>query len=191
MTPRPSGELLERGLDFCTNIVRKFDDRDWARSTPCAGWSARDLLGHLWTSMAIAVDMMQGRQPTLPDVARPGDLVEGDPAEFWRDTTEQVRDVLRSADLARPMESPLGGTIADSLAIPVIDLYVHAWDLGTAVGIAVEIPEVLIDYAHSYIDPLPDGIMRGEGRAFATQTKSSADATPTEQFIAWTGRQPP
>jgi hypothetical protein len=37
----------------------------------------------------------------------------------------------------------------------VIGLYVHTWDLGTAAGVAVEIPADVIDFAHAYIDPLP------------------------------------
>ena len=44
----------------------------------------------------------------------------------------QVQDVLRTADLARAKKTPLGRTDADDLAIPVIDLYVHAWDLAAA-----------------------------------------------------------
>ncbi len=86
-----------------------------------------------------------------------------------------------------------GSGVASSrrhLAIPVIDLYVHAWDLGAAVSIAVEIPADVIEYAHGYIDPLPDGMVRGDNRAFAPQTPVPAGATPTERFIAWTGRRP-
>jgi hypothetical protein len=70
----------------------------------------------------------------------------------------------------------------------VIDLYVHAWDLGAAAGIDVEIPAGVMDYAHTYIDPLPDDVVRGEGRAFGPQAPVTAGATPTERFIAWTGR---
>jgi hypothetical protein len=124
-------------------------------------------------------------------VAPPGDLVEGDPVEFWRGTVVQARDVLRNADLARVVETPLGRTVADDLAIPVIDLYVHAWDLGFVAGVAVEIPADVIEYAHAYIDPLPEELVRGEDRAFAPQIRLPASATPTEAFIAWTGRRPP
>ena len=67
---------------------------------------------------------MQGRQPTWPDAARPCDLVEGDPVEFWRATVMRARDVLRTADLARVMETPPGRTVADDLAIPVIEVRV-------------------------------------------------------------------
>ena len=184
-----SGELLDRGLDFFTAIITRLGEDDWERPTPCAGWTVRDVIGHLATSTNVGISTMQGRPPTWPDAARPGDLVEGDPAGFWRGTVARARDVLRDADLARVMETPLGRTVADDLAIPVIDLYVHAWDLGAAAGIAVEIPADVIDYAHAYIDPLPDEMIRGEGRAFGPQTRVPAGATPTEQFIAWTGRR--
>jgi uncharacterized protein (TIGR03086 family) len=186
-----SGELLDRGLDFFTSIVARLGEDDWERPTPCAGWTARDLLGHVVISMRVGISMMQGQQPASPDAARPGDLVEGDPLEFWRSTVVQARDVLRNADLTLVMETPLGGTVADALVIPVIDLYVHAWDLGTVVGIAIEIPVGVIDFAHAYIDPLPDGVMRGDNRAFGPQTPVPAGATPTERFIAWTGRRLP
>ena len=88
------------------------------------------------------------------------------------------------------METPLGGTVADDIAIPVIDLYVHAWDLAATIGVSLEIPSDLIDYAHAYIDPLPEGMIRGAGRAFSPETPPTDDATPTDRFIAWTGRQP-
>ena len=186
-----SGELLDQGLDFFTSIVARLGEDDWGRPTPCAGWTARDLLGHLATSIRVGISLMQGRPPAFPDAARPGDLVEGDPVEFWRGTVGQARAVLRSADLTLAMETPLGQTVADALAIPVIDLYVHAWDLGAAAGIDVEIPADVTDYAHAYIDPLPDEVMRGEGRAFGPQTPVPAGATPTERFISWTGRRLP
>ena len=186
-----SGELLDQGLDFFTSIVARLGEDDWGRPTPCAGWTARDLLGHLATSIRVGISLMQGRPPAFPDAARPGDLVEGDPVEFWRGTVGQARAVLRSADLTLAMETPLSQTVADALVIPVIDLYVHAWDLGAAAGIDVEIPADVTDYAHAYIDPLPDEVMRGEGRAFGPQTPVPAGATPTERFIAWTGRRLP
>ena len=186
-----SGELLDQGLDFFTTIVTQLSEDDWERPTPCADWTGQDLLGHLATSVRVGISIMQGRQPIWPDAARPGELVQGDPVEFWRGTVVQARDVLRNADMAREMETPLGRTVADDLAIPVIDLYVHAWDLGAAVGIDVEIPADVIDFAHAYIDPLPDEVMRGEGRAFGPQAPVPAGATPTQRFLAWTGRRLP
>jgi hypothetical protein len=86
---------------------------------------------------------------------------------------------------------PLGHTVADALAIPVIDLYVHAWDLAATINLVIEIPGSVIGYAHDHLDQVPEEIIRGENRAFAPKAQAPADATPTEEFLAWTGRQLP
>lgn len=186
-----SRELMDHGLDLFTSVISRLVDEDWERASPCAGWTARDLLGHLVTTINVAIATMTAQQPTWPDAAHPGDLVEGDPVEFWRITAVQARDVLRDTDLDRVMDTPLGRTVADDLAIPVIDLYVHAWDLGATIGIDVEIPADVIDYAHTYLDPLAEDMVRGENRAFGPPTPVPAGATPTDRFIAWTGRRVP
>ncbi|MGN6173136.1 MAG: maleylpyruvate isomerase family mycothiol-dependent enzyme, partial [Streptosporangiaceae bacterium] len=85
-----SGELLDQGLDFFTTIVTQLSEDDWERPTPCADWTVRDLLGHLATSVRVGISIMEGRQPTWPDAARPSELVQGDPAEFWRGTVVQA-----------------------------------------------------------------------------------------------------
>jgi len=108
----PSGELLDQGLDFFTTIITRLSEDDWERPTPCAGWTVRDVLGHLVTSTHVAISLMQGRPPGWPDPARPGDLVEGDPVEFWRATVVRARDVLHKADLDPALETPLGQTAA-------------------------------------------------------------------------------
>jgi len=61
-----SGELLDQGLDFFTAISARLGDGDWERPTPCADWTARDLLGHLATTIGAAISMMQGRGPRPP-----------------------------------------------------------------------------------------------------------------------------
>jgi len=186
-----TAELFDQGFDFFTAVLIQVVDDDLERPTPCAGWTARDLLGHLASTVWSAISMMQGLESTWPDPARPGDLVEGDPVDFWRGTVLQARQVLTDADLTRPMKSPLGHTVADALAIPVIDLYVHAWDLAATINLVIDIPATVIAYAHEHLDQVPDEIIRGENRAFAPKAQAPADATPTEQFLAWTGRQLP
>jgi hypothetical protein len=104
-----TAELFNQGLDFFTAILIQVEDDDWERSSPCAGWTARDLLGHL----------------------------------------------------------------------------------AATINLVIEIPRTVIAYAHEHLDPVPEEIIRGENRAFATKALAPADATPTEEFLAWTGRQLP
>jgi hypothetical protein len=100
-----SGELLDQGLDFSppSSPGSAKATGSGQRRAPAG---PRDLLGHLATSIRLAISTMQGQPPTRPEVARPGDLVDGDPAGLWRGIVAQAREVLRTADLALVMRLP-------------------------------------------------------------------------------------
>jgi uncharacterized protein (TIGR03086 family) len=189
--PERSDILFDEGLDFFGAVVAQLGAQDWDEPSPCEGWTALDVLGHLGTSIAMGVSVLQGEQPTWPQVDRPADLVEGDPSSYWAAMAARAREALVGADLDLEMDTPMGKrTVADRLAFPAIDLYVHAWDIGRAAGITVEIPVKAIEFAHGYIDPIPDELVRGANGAFGREADAPPDAIPTEAFIAWTGRDP-
>lgn len=186
-----SGATFAAGVEFFTSVVDRLGPDDWDRPSPDEGWTALDVLGHLGTSFRMGLSVLRGEQPTWPDVARPADLVEGDPAAWWHAIAAETDAALAGADLDFEMDTPMGRrTVADRLAFPAVDCYVHGWDLATAAGFAVEIPEDAIEFAHGYIDPLPEELVRGEHGAFGPVVPVPPDATPTEAFVAWTGRAP-
>jgi hypothetical protein len=66
------------------------------------------------------------------------------------------------ADLAAEVDTPIGTrTVAEGLAFPAIDLYVHGWDLARSAGVDVEIPDDVIEFAHGAMAPIPEERMRG------------------------------
>jgi uncharacterized protein (TIGR03086 family) len=170
--------------------VRSLDAGDWDRPSPCEGWSALDVLGHLGTSIQMGISVLRGEQPSWPEAARPADLVAGDPAAYWDGLAAEARAALDGADLDQVMETPMGPrTVRDRLAFPAIDLYVHAWDVARAAGRTIDVPDDVIEFAHSYIDPFPDDVVRGPKGSFGPEVVVD-DGTPTERFIGWTGRDP-
>ena len=186
-----AGRLFLDGLDAFGAVVDRLGPEDWDRPSPDEGWSALDVLGHLGTSIAMGVSLMRGEQPTWPVADRPADLVEGEPSAYWARIAGEARGALDGADLDLVMDTPMGPrTVADRLAFPVVDLFVHAWDVGHAAGFAVEIPDEVIAFSHRYIDPIPEDMVRGGEGAFGPEVEPPADATATEAFIAWTGRTP-
>ena len=190
MTER-SDVVFVRGLDAFTGVAEQLGPDDWDRPSPCAGWTALDVLGHLGSSIGFGVSLLRGEQPTFPEAARPADLVTAEPVTYWTGLAAEARDAVAGADLDLEMDTPMGKrTVANRLAFPAIDLYVHAWDVGTAAGLTVEIPPEAIEFGHSYLDPIPTDQARGEGKAFGPELEAPGDATPTERFIAWTGRSP-
>jgi uncharacterized protein (TIGR03086 family) len=190
MPPR-SDEVFARGLDAFGAVVARLDDADWDRPSPCAGWTARDVLGHLGAAIEMGIGYMRGERPAWRDADRPGEMVEGHPRAYWEGIATRARAALDGADLAQELDTPMGRrTVEDGLAFPAIDLFVHAWDVGRAAGIDVTIPDDVIAFAHGYIDPLPEEMVRGARGAFGRVVEPPVGASPTEAFVAWTGRDP-
>lgn len=183
--------IFDRGLDAFDAVLAQVPADGWEAPTPCEGWSVLDVLGHLGTAVAMGISLALGEQPTWPEADRPADLVAGDPVAYWRDLASQARVAFDGIDLDLVMDTPMGPrTVADRMAFPAIDLYVHAWDIGRAIGVAVEVPDDVIELAHAHIDPIPPEMVRGPKGAFGPEVAAPADATPTEAFMAWTGRSP-
>ena len=139
----------------------------------------------------MGISLLAGEQPTWPVADRPADLVPDDPAGYWADLSTRAAAAVEGAQLDLVMDTPMGPrTVADRLAFPAVDLYVHAWDIGHAIGLPLEVPDDVIEFSHGYIDPIPAEMVRGEKGAFGPEVEPPADATPTEAFIGWTGRRP-
>lgn len=186
-----SDEIFLRGLDRFGEVIDQVPADEWDRPSRCEGWSNLDVLGHLSTALGMGASLLKGEQPTWPEADRPADLVTGDPVAFYQQAAAACRDGLEGADLDLEMDTPMGTrTVADRLAFPAVDLFVHAWDIGRAVDLDVTIPDDVIEFAHGYLDPIPAEMMRGPNGAFGPEVDAPADATPTEAFLAWTGRAP-
>jgi uncharacterized protein (TIGR03086 family) len=189
--PIGSDIAFRNGLDVFGAVVGAVPTSTWDAPSPCAGWTARDVLGHLGSSVSFGVSILEGRSVEWPTVDRPADLVAGGPADYWTGIAASARTALVGADLGAVRDTPMGSrTVAQGLAFPAIDLYVHSWDIGRAAGIDVVIPEDVIGFAHAHLDPIPEDRMRGPDGSFGPAVDPPADATPTEVFIAWTGRTP-
>lgn len=186
-----SDAAFDTGLDFFGDVVARLGPDDWALASPCQGWSALDVLGHLGTSIDFGISILQGQQPSWPNASKPGDLVDGDPAAYWARIAERARTALVGADLDMVMDTPMGPrSVADRLAFPAIDLYVHGWDIARAAGFDVVIPDDVIEFAHGYVDDIPQDKMRGDQGVFGPEVEPPPDPTATETFVAWTGRSP-
>lgn len=189
-TPRADDVFL-RGLDTFDQMMDRLPDGVWDRPSACAGWTNLDVLGHLGSSMSMGLALMAGEQPQWPTFDRPADLVEGSPADYWAGLSSQLRRSMEGIDLDLVMDTPMGPrTVADRLAFPAVDLFVHAWDIGHPSGLEVEVPDDVIEFTHGHIDPIPVEMVRGENGAFGPEVPAPDDATATEAFMAWTGRNP-
>ena len=178
------------GLECFSASVTLIQDSDWQRVSPCSEWTALDVLGHVGTTVGFGTKLLHGEQPVWSPSNPPGANVVGDPRTWWDELVTPARQAVAGVDLTMVVESPVGRrTIGDGLSFPALDLFIHAWDLARSVGRDVVIPAEVIEFAHVIFDPIPSEQMR-RLRVFADALAAPPDATHSEDFLAWTGRDP-
>lgn len=177
------------GLDFFTGAMDRVPAEGWESASPCAGWAALDVLGHVGFATEFGTKLLRGEPIDFsgaPDPPR--SAVVGDPARWWAGLVEPAKAAVRSADLATVVDSPMGRrSIGEGLSFPAVDLFVHGWDLARSVDASVRIPPEAMDFAHHVIDAIPEQYVRS-ARVFAAPVEVAPDASRQVQFLAWAGR---
>ena len=179
-----------RGLDFFSGAVSGLDEAGWQGASPCQGWRALDVLGHVGQATRFGTLLLQGAQPGWSPVEPPGDAVEGSPRQWWQGLADQAREAVTAVDISQVVDSPMGRrSIGQGLSFPALDLFVHGWDLGKSAGLDLVLPAEAVEFARGILEPLPAGQVRNP-RVFAAERPAPADASDSRAFLAWTGRDP-
>ena len=125
---------LVRALDGFEAVLARVAPGRWSAPSPCAGWSAADVAGHVIGGLRDTKELACGRY-TETRADDPGSAARGDPLAAWREARAGMMAVLDSAALARLVPGPwglmpLGGILERS----PMEFLVHAWDLAQATG---------------------------------------------------------
>jgi uncharacterized protein (TIGR03086 family) len=183
-------EVMLTGLDTFGSVLEQVKPDDWDKSSPCGSWNARAVVGHVLTGLDSAATTMRGEDYDWGSAPEPVNVPGDDPLRVFEDRKQAAVNGLKETDLDEVMETPMGPMpVRKRLAFPAMDLHLHAWDLGRAIGVDVEIPADVGAFTHAALDPLPQEMVRSEG-VFGPEVSAPADATPTEALVAWAGRTP-
>jgi uncharacterized protein (TIGR03086 family) len=178
------------GLDYFTAVVARVGPDSWERATGCGNWTARDVVGHVGAATQYGTALLTGRAPTWSPADPPGAAVAGSPAAWWRALLKPARATVLGADPEMIVPTPQGDRrVSEGLGFPAVDLFLHAWDLSSVCPPRPEIPQEAIDFAHAFLDPLGEGMLRGPG-VFAPEVRIAPDAGASARFLAWSGRNP-
>lgn len=155
---------------------------DWDAPSPVAGWSARDIVVHLTSWLPGFLD---GLGVDFPEIS------DADPASAFATQTRHVRALLEAPDAGREVIlEPMGAMALDVLLdrFYIADVFMHTWDLARASGQPDRLDG---DFARELfvgmraIEPM----LRASGQ-FGEQQPVPDDADPTDQLIAFIGRDP-
>lgn len=184
-------DTYREGLDFFSAVVTAVPVGTWERPAPCEGWQALDVLGHVGTATEMGARILRGGELTFEPADPPSTAVTGEPVAWWTTLAGEARQALATVDdLDREVDSPRGRrTVREGLSFPAVDLFIHGWDLATATGQKVVIPDEAIAFTRQMFEHIPAEMCRRPG-VFADQVDVPADASPTDAIIAFTGRNP-
>jgi uncharacterized protein (TIGR03086 family) len=176
-----------------TARVHAVGDGQWQLGTPDAEWTVADLVGHLVDEHRWAGPLLDGLEMTAAGAAvaarwePPGrDGTSLVPA--WDEAAAlSAAAFLADGALAGSVEITRGAAPArEYLEEMVLDLVVHAWDLGTAIGYSEPLPAAAVaaiyPLAQAIVDRTPAGM-------FAPRADVRADAPLVDRLIALTGRR--
>lgn len=179
-----------QGLEFFSGAVRLADAAGWDRPTPCEGWRALDVLGHVGSAVSFGAALLRGDRPAWEPVDPPGQAVTGAPATWWEACRAPAVEAVGACDLDQVVDSPMGRrSVREGLGFPAVDLFLHAWDLARSAGGDVEIPDEAVRFTRGALGGIEDGQLRGP-RVFGPAVAVAEEATPTEALVGWSGRDP-
>jgi uncharacterized protein (TIGR03086 family) len=185
-------ELIDhdrRAVLATAHVAARITPDDYARPTPCEGWTVADLLAH-----------MTGQQIGFAAAARGN----GADRSVWEWSTTPYVDACAEVIAAfntvgvadRSFVLPEirdGGGFPAAMAVGfhLLDNVVHAWDLAVSIGVAPVFDAGLIAAVLELAADVPDGPARLQpGAAFAPVRPVEAGRSPLDRILLLLGRDP-
>lgn len=179
-----------------TERVHAIRAGQWGYGTPDAGWAVADLVGHLVDEHRWAEALLSGLGLDAARDAvdasygpRPGDFVPAGLGAQWDEAAAaSARAFSAAGALAGSVEITRGSAPArEYLAEMTLDLIVHSWDLGTAIGYPGPLPADVVEavYAHA-----ADIVARTPSGMFSGPVGVPAGVPVIDRLVALTGRDP-
>lgn len=186
---RPSTDGLEQlgvVVPVLAGLVESLTPEQLDRPTPCAAFTVAGVLEHMVQGASAFAPAFRGE--ASPEGAIPS---AGPVRERWAAAMAELGAALGTAGsqertVASPFGDVPGATFARYLAF---DGLVHAWDLASATGRTVDVPDAIVEDIDAFARTLIAPEMR-DGDAFAAEAPVPAGATPLERLVAFSGRTP-
>ncbi|MCB5165214.1 TIGR03086 family protein [Streptomyces bambusae] len=195
MTPLSGETIAERyrrhADAFESKVAAVTDPAVWDRPSPCAEWTAGDVVGHI-------VDMHGVMLRPFGRPLTPG----GDPLTAFRFARAAVEEVLRDPALAgTTVETPMGKVTAAQHIDQVVseDMVLHGWDLARATGQDDTMDPADVDRIHAATAAIPAEDMAllrtpdafGPGVVvFGPEVSVPHDAPLQDRLLGLIGRDP-
>jgi len=175
-------DRYRRLADRFTTVVGDVPDDAWAADSPCEGWSAREVVGHVVESEAGFLARFD-RAPEL----------SGDPLADWPTVRDTMQACLDDPEVAGIEYDGMFGRTTFAATVDQFmcaDLVVHAWDVARATGLTQHeaMPAEEVERIHGELHHVGPAL-RSPG-VFGPEVEVPADAPAQDRFLGFIGRHP-
>lgn len=156
----------------------------WDDQSPCAEWSARDVLRHI-------IETHQSTAGNADDSLSLEQSVDEDPAAAWAEARDQMIVLLDDPERAGGEYDGMFGTTTVGQTVDGFigfDLIVHGWDIARATGGDETISPQLVAEATEFAQTLGDNLHR-DG-VCGPEVSVPGDASDQDKLLGRLGRQP-
>ena len=152
---------------------------DWLRPTPCSEWDVHALVNHVIGGNRRYTMLLHGASAESVNRTRTEDHLGPDPLTAFTSTARELTAAFREdGALSRIAHHPAGDrTGADLLAMRVLDVTVHAWDLARALDVDDTLHRHAVEFALAHTEAIEAGRAHG---SFAAPTDTSPIAASAQ-----------
>jgi uncharacterized protein (TIGR03086 family) len=180
-------DIAERYVRVTTRFterVRAVPAEAWDNASPCEGWTARDVVGHLTDWIPAFFGSHGVTFPAVPSV-------RDDPVGAWEVVQAAIADALAEPDIAtKQVETPFSTqSLAETVDMIVTgDVFTHTWDLARATGQDESLDAEQLQRMLAGIGAIPEEALRAEGM-FGPRIEVPEGADDQTRFLAYVGRR--
>lgn len=173
------------GMD---HVVRLVEPDAWNRLSPCEGWTARHVIGHVIAIQRYMLALVQGTEPTMDPMTEPDRHAGDDPAVTWAAARDDILEALDHEGVLHRVVTTFRGEqqVDEMVGSNVADTTIHTWDLARAAGVDDRLDPGLVARASELILPVADGMRMP--MVFGPRVAVPDGADPQTVLLAATGR---
>src|SRR6476469_6450020 len=152
-------ERYQRITSQFTDRVRGVPTDAWSNPSPCEGWTARDVVGHLTEWIP---GFFGPHGVTFPDVPS----VQDDPIGAWVSVQSAIATALADPEIAaKQVETPFSTqSLAETVDMIVTgDVFTHTWDLSRATGQDETLDAEQLQRMIAGVSAMPEEALRAQG----------------------------